>query len=632
MIINSSVRLFFLELNYYLYYNNLVQETGETVFRRTSIIHGGFIAVRLYITECGAVGDGETLCTEAINAAVSKVAEAGGGYVLVPPGKFVSGTIFLKSNVYLYLEAGSTILGSMDRKDFIGQCKHMPDTCLVSGEELENTGIMGEGTLDLRRQDIGYTSEHGRPVMILIADSKNVTVSGVSLINTGFFTIYCVGNTNVTFDRLIINSENCENGDGIDFSGSKNVTISNCKIRCWDDAIGLKTHRKDVPCENFTITNCVLSSNWAGVRLGPETCGDMKNISISNCVFNNCSDGIKVQLCEGYRMEDLTFSNLNMVNVLRPFFFTSSSVPMGFDSLRPRPEPGTFKRVLISNVIAHIRTRPNWFETNIVIHGIPDSYIEDVIFNNLYVVNLGGGKKDDGKSAENEDLISYGHWPDLVFDWEPYPCACMYIRNVKGIKFYNCFFETDAPDERPAIVAQAVDDIKLCQCESKNTGSLLRHCGTTGVKIINCEGIVDEYDDEYKARWEKFRKYTVDFENKVIENGLVVRKLLACQAASSFKCSEILDESDKTKTAFDLDYSGGQVYLVVSNVNTKLQIFVNGKEAFCWDGPETDHYRFRVAVAADITNALVTGKNSIELKVSGFDDDLSNKSVSQYVL
>ena len=355
--------------------------------------------MRLSILDCGAVADGVTKSTDAINEAITRVNEAGGGYVIIPPGKYVSGTIVLKSNVYLWLEPGSIIYGSMDNEELKVPSKsgRICNT-QIYGEELYNSGILGHGIFDLRRQNYHtQPKRNGTPYMLVIKSSTNITLRDVELHNPGWFTISCENNTNVTFDGIVINSRDCMNGDGIDFGGSKNVTISNCKINAGDDAIGLKTG--PVPCENFTITNCVISSNWAGIRIGPESSKDMLNITVSNCVFNDCSDGIKIQNFGGSHFEDFTFSNLNMVNVLRPFYFTYNP------SHWWRGKTGTFKRVLISNVIARmddVGKRPNWFENKVIIHGLPDYLIEDVTISNMHVLAPGGGKADDGSSAENE--------------------------------------------------------------------------------------------------------------------------------------------------------------------------------------------------------------------------------------
>ena len=570
--------------------------------------------MRLYITECGAVADGVTKCTDAINEAIERVASAGGGYVIVPPGEFVSGTIELKSNVYIELEPGAVILGSMDKSDFHGGSKRHKGSTLILGQDLYNCGVVGEGTLNLRRDKIGYTKEHGRPSIIVFIDCHNITVRGISLIKTGFFTIYSVNNTNATFDSLTLDTTGCENGDGIDFSGSKNVTISNCNIKAGDDAIGLKTHWPDAPCENFTITNCNLSSKWAGVRIGPETCGDMLNISISNCVFNDCSDGIKIQLCENYRMEDLTFSNLNMVNVLRAIFMTSNSCPMSSQSTGVRPNPGVFKRVLMSNIIAHMPYRPDkdWFENKIVMIGLPEAPIEGVMMSNIHVVTPGGGTADKGEGVRVPELINNGNYPDLLFEFPQFPCSSMYIKNASGIRMSNCVFETVDPDERPAIVAESVEGMRLSQVESYNSAGLLRHYRVNNLRTFDCEGEITTLTPEFAASWDDFREKSLEEEARIIANANV------CDEAKKGESvlETVMPEKGMTSQTVEFDYSDGRIILLSPKVNGSPRISVNGREVYYWNREAVhEGYNFSCRMGFELTEYLTAGRNEITLSL-----------------
>jgi len=577
--------------------------------------------VRLSILDCGAVADGVTKSTDAINEAITRVNEAGGGYVIIPPGKYVSGTIVLKSNVYLWLEPGSIIYGSMDNEELKVPCKsgRICNT-QIYGEELYNSGILGHGIFDLRRQNYHtQPKRNGTPYMLVIKSSTNITLRDVELHNPGWFTISCENNTNVTFDGIVINSRDCMNGDGIDFGGSKNVTISNCKINAGDDAIGLKTG--PVPCENFTITNCVISSNWAGIRIGPESSKDMLNITVSNCVFNDCSDGIKIQNFGGSHFEDFTFSNLNMVNVLRPFYFTYNP------SHWWRGKTGTFKRVLISNVIARmddVGKRPKWFENKVIIHGLPDYLIEDVTISNMHVLAPGGGKADDGSSAENEELLNFARFPDLMFQWEPYPCSCMYIRNAARVRMNNCVFEAAQPDERPAIVAQAVNGIRITGAELNGTDGLIRHCKVNDLKVIDSEGTVTEESPEYQKRWEAFRELSRKTEREFIENDAIITKL------SQMKPLGTLTVPDGTGNEVELtfEHPGKEGYIKMERIAASPRVLVNGKEVFCWDRGE--YYGHRIPIAVDISEGLVEGENTIKIILSGKDNDFEKKSIALY--
>ena len=572
--------------------------------------------MRLSILDCGAIADGVTKSTDAINDAINKVNEAGGGYVIFPPGEYVSGTIILKSNVYLLLEPGSVVYGSMENEELMVPAKNgRICNTQIYGEDIENSGILGPGTFDLRRQNARTKPKlNGHPYMLVIRSSNNITLREVALHNPGWFTISCENNTNVLFDGIVINSRECMNGDGIDFGGSKNVIISNCKINAGDDAIGLKTG--PTPCENFTITNCVISSQWAGIRIGPESSKDMLNITVSNCVFNDCSDGIKIQNFGGSHFEDFTFTNLNMVNVLRPFFFTYNPRYWW------RGKTGSFKRILIDNIIAHTgkRPEPGWFENMMIIHGMPDYHVEDIMISNMHLIAPGGGIDGGGSSAENEELFNYTRFPDLMFQWEPYPGSCMYIRNADRLRFNNCVFETELPDKRPAIAAQAVNGLKITNSEVFGTEGLLRHYRVDNLKIIDSEGYVTEESPEYRKRWDDFRAFSRQVEKEFIENDELVNKFNGMKTVSFIVPDDAEDEFE-----FTFDHEGGEGYLKMERICASPRVWVNGKETYFWD--RKNLYTYPITIGVDLSDCLTQGENTVKIKLEGKENEIKKKKI-----
>lgn len=122
---------------------------------------------------------------------------------------------------------------------------------------------------------------------------------------------------------LTIHSRANHNGDGLDFDGCQNVRVSNCAFDTSDDSICLQASRQDRPCRDVVITNCSFCSKWAGIRIGLLSRGNIENVTVSNCIFKDIQDsGLKIQVCEGGIMQNMTFSNLVMTNVPRPIFMT----------------------------------------------------------------------------------------------------------------------------------------------------------------------------------------------------------------------------------------------------------------------------------------------------------------------
>ncbi len=552
------------------------------------------------VMDFGAIADGVTLTTEAFNAAINACAESGGGYVEVPAGEYVCGSIYLKSNVILVLAPGCTVYASMDIKDFIPLTHRKGDRGMISASEIVNSGVIGAGVLDCRRTN-ELRAAHpgaGRPSVVAMEFCENFILDGITLKDTGGFTIYSFYNTNVTFHNIKITTRGCENGDGIDFSGSKNVVISDCFINTGDDAIGLKTHHPGEDCENFTITNCVITTRWAAVRLGPETCGHMKNITISNCVFNDCADGVKVQLCDTFRMEDITVSNISMKNVVRPFFITSSSCPMSGRTAKRRPDPGIFRRLLINNVSASMdENLREWFDPACVIQGIPDGIVEDVEISNFHFLNAGGGTEEDARKADHTEFVLRNGYPDIPDS--KYPACGLYIKNAKNVKLFNCTFDNLQYDHRTAIAAESVENLKMMMTEARNCAGLLRHYKVDNLQTALCDGEMITFTDEQIKEWEDHRavaleqeamvirvcgyaddvrripeEYTVEFvehdDTRLKDTGRGGRET---KAVPEITFEQELTETDKYN------------YYISTNVIKSVYVDINGENVFKWDRP-----------------------------------------------
>lgn len=558
------------------------------------------------ITDYGAIPDGATDSTKAIQNAIEDAYKNGGGYVTVPAGSFLSGTVELKSHVYLMMSPGSILLGSMDIADFRAPKKRMAgNTAFILAEEATNCGVIGAGTIDLRRQDIGYTKEHGRPCLMLFSLCTEIEVSGVSLIHTGFFTIYACGCVGCRFSKLIIDSTNCENGDGIDVSGSRNITISDCRITTGDDAIGLKTHIPEEPCENITITNCILTTNWGGIRLGPETCGDFKHITMSNCVFIGCSDGVKVQLCDSYNMENLTFSNLNMRNVRRPFLFTNTSCPMSGRSGHVRPRPGKFRRVLVSDVVCQCAVcENNWFESIATVWGLPKYPVEDVTFRNIYIVSPTDAKEQGATIVP--EIFEYSNYPDLIYLSPRFPSALMFIKNASRIKIDGAVLESENGDVRPAIVAEAVDRLTITDTEERGCGALLRHTGISDLYMRECSGEVITLTDEQEKEWKDFREFSLK-EDELIEENALNRDV--CGKRPDLATFDITGKIDE-----NFDLPEGSDYLVVVRAVADIAVSADGKEIYC--RKRSEYY----GLERTLVIPLPQGSKSVNIKTTIRED------------
>jgi polygalacturonase len=393
----------------------------------------------------GAVRDGQTLDTRAIQAAVDACAEAGGGTVLVPAGSYLTGSIFLRSNVTLYLDAGTVLLGSQQAADYplidhrwegVSQKSH---ASLIGGENLENVTIVGRGTIDGRgalwwKMLRDNALSHPRPRLIAFTHCTNVLIQGCTLTNSPSWTVHPFACENVTIDKVtIINPPNSPNTDGINPESCRNVHIANCHVDVGDDCVTIKSGKEQEgrdklsPCENITITNCTMVHGHGGVVIGSEMSGDVRNVVISNCVFVGTDRGIRLKSRRGRGgvVEDIRVTNVVMQDVLCPlimnlYYGCGAWGTLKISDKSPWPiDEGTpcFRRIHLSHITAR-----NVHYAAAFLYGLAESYIEDVSFDDV-VISM-------ARDAEPGN-------PAMAPDIAPMQRAGFFASNVRGMRFHN---------------------------------------------------------------------------------------------------------------------------------------------------------------------------------------------------
>ncbi len=303
-----------------------------------------FKGAKVYnILEFGAVNDSVTNASEAIKKAIEACSANGGGRVLVPAGKFCTGPVYLKSNVNLHLEKGATLLFSTSPADYLPVVQTrwegidvMNYSPLIYAFNETNIAITGQGTLHGQaantnwwawkgRRDYGWkpgtpnqTDADKRPALFAMAEKdipvservfgegfylrpqfvqpygcKNVLIEGVTITESPMWIIHPVLCTNVVVRNVKVLSEG-PNSDGCDPESCKNVLIENSYFKTGDDCIALKSGRNrdgrriGIPCENVVVRNCTMINGHAGIGIGSEIGGGVKNILFENCKITNC--------------------------------------------------------------------------------------------------------------------------------------------------------------------------------------------------------------------------------------------------------------------------------------------------------------------------------------------------------
>ncbi|MHC4496707.1 MAG: glycoside hydrolase family 28 protein, partial [Planctomycetota bacterium] len=207
----------------------------------------------------------------AIQKAIDQCSSDGGGTVYFPPGTFLSGTIYMKTGVTLKLDAGCTLLGSKDLKDypptvqaFRSYTDNYTDKSLIYGENLDKIAIIGRGTID--GQGRSFKGPYKvRPYIIRFIQCRNVTVQDVTIRNSPMWVQHYMACDDVRITGVTVRSRVNHNNDGINIDSCRRVIISDCNISSGDDAIVLKSTSARI-CRDVTVSNCVVSSRCNALK------------------------------------------------------------------------------------------------------------------------------------------------------------------------------------------------------------------------------------------------------------------------------------------------------------------------------------------------------------------------------
>jgi polygalacturonase len=421
------------------------------------------------IVAYGAVGDGETLNTRAIQAAIDAASRSGGGTVLLAGGVFRTGTLRLADSVGLEIAAGAVLRGSAEIGDYPDGCgRNMyrgepeMDPCLIFAEGASNIGIRGLGTIDGDGSRETFPNpddpRRRRPMLIRCIRCAGIRVRDVTLRDPAAWTsawLYC---DDVVVDGVTIHSRANDNGDGLDFDGCTRVRVANCTFSTSDDSICLQTSRADRPCRDVVVTNCTFSSKWAGLRIGLLSRGDFDGVCLTNCTFRDIRDaGLKIQVCEGAAMRNMSFTNLVMSNVPRPIFMTLGRQRCCVDAPEGLPPYGSIRRLRFSHIT--VDNTQIGLDSHMVLTGVPDAPLEDVTLSEIHMISRGGASEDLAAGPPVPELTPenlHGHWPEYHCFGRPLPAGGLYARHIRRLACRNLRFTTSLPDARPAIVTDDV--------------------------------------------------------------------------------------------------------------------------------------------------------------------------------
>ena len=478
------------------------------------------------VVDYGALGDAKTNNTKAINSAIDAAVKNGGGTVYFPAGNYLSYTIHLKSNITLHLDQGAVLIGD---KEVNGVGYDLPDdstwyskyqdfghsywkNSLIYGDSLHSIAINGNGMIwgkGLYTNDKPDIKGSGNKA-IALKNCFNVTIRDISILHGGHFCVLATGVDNLIIDNVRVDADR----DGFDIDACKNVVVSNCIINSpVDDGLCLKSSFAlgyARATENVTITNCQVFGYDHGslmdgtfksdfidedpeanhcitgrLKLGTESNGGFRNITVSNCVFER-SRGIAIETADGGLIEDVLLDNITMRDVTdTPFFIRLNARMRG-----PGGVPvGVCRRITISNLnVYDVGGRPKSPELGAgMVMGIPGHYIEDLTLSNIRIYFRGGVSKE---ATEKEVPQNIDMYPD-PYRWNSMPAYGIYFRYVKGLRLNNVVFRYLNKDERPAFVLDDVHNASFYHIDAQTSddGSQFIFKNVSNISIHEVNGV-----------------------------------------------------------------------------------------------------------------------------------------------
>jgi polygalacturonase len=355
------------------------------------------------VRDLGAVGDGTTLDTKALQKAFDDCGKAGGGVVLLPAGTYLSEPLTMRTRTTLRLEKGATLQATSEQKPFVRTDKPDAFHPFIGGKDLEDVTIEGEGTIDgggqawweaaeaARQKQSGYTLP--RPNMIILTRVKNLTVRGVTIQNAAKFHFVPTECDGVLVENAkFFAPERAPNTDAIDPSMCVNVTVRNCVLDVGDDNIAVKSGKRadgrEFAALGLLVENCTFKHGH-GMSIGSEIVGGVKDVTVRNCTFENTDNGIRIKTDrkKGGTVENLLCENISMTNVAGAITITAyyPKIPATDEAQEVTETTPRYRNITIRNLTA-TSTKDAGF-----IVGLPESPIENVLLENVTITSERAG-------------------------------------------------------------------------------------------------------------------------------------------------------------------------------------------------------------------------------------------------
>lgn len=425
----------------------------------------------------GIYSDGVTLNTRSIQFAIDYIHKQGGGRLVFDVGRFLTGSIHLRSNVTLHLLEGAVLLGVTNPPDY----DRKGLTALILCHDQQNIGITGKGVIDGQGRQVAknvaamvhkglikdlFRNDRPeveiRPMLVYFRSCSNILISGVTFRNAAAWVQTYDQCKNLRVDSITVDSRAFWNNDGIDIVDCDSVIVSNSYIDSDDDGICLKSHDPTKVCQNVLVRNCTIRSSANGIKFGTASYGGFRNVRlINNKVFDTYRSAIALEAVDGGFLENVEADSLLVVNTGHGIFLRIGERVSG--------KKGRLENIKISNISIEIAATkpdagyeyegpiedmPRNISPAIIIAGLPGSYISNVTFSNIEIKHPGAGNP----LFANVPLTELDSIPERPAAYPEFsmfrelPAWGIYIRHAKDIRFSNLRLSCAKKDYRTAII------------------------------------------------------------------------------------------------------------------------------------------------------------------------------------
>jgi len=444
----------------------------------------------------GIYSDGVTLNTRSIQFAIDYINQQGGGRLVFDVGRFLTGSIHLKSNVTIHLLEGAVLVGVLNPLDY----DRAVFTALILAQDQQNIGITGKGVIDGQGRQVArnvadlvhkglikdaFRNDRPeveiRPMIIYFRSCRNVIVKGITIRDGAAWIQTYDQCKNLRIDSTTVDSRAFWNNDGIDIVDCDTVAITNTYIDAADDGVCLKSHDPNSVCQNILVRNCTIRSSANGIKFGTASRGGFRNIRlINNKVFNTYRSAIALEAVDGGFLENVEADSLQIMNTGHAIFMRIGERVAG--------KKGRLENISIRNMTGEIAASkpdsgyqyegpiedmPRNISPPIIITGLPGSKINNIAFNNVMLKHPGGGNAMFSRVGLNE-LDSVPEKPAAYPEFSMFkelPAWGVYIRHATNVQFNNVSLSCLKNDYRTAIVLDDVHDSKFLSVKVVEPGS-----------------------------------------------------------------------------------------------------------------------------------------------------------------